>query len=180
MIYIKLDTDMNLIVTKMEKIYRGDNMNKAITFLIPTSICDDAEADEASVIFLSYIKPDGTADMDMLERSSAMYNAEYYQYEIPVTCMLSRYPGQIIMWLQICSGDQDHPNISKSGECKISVSPSKNMDDCFSDHQLTALYKMKKQIDALSGNGDQDGDDEWEDITGDDTEAPGDAFWEDM
>ena len=36
--YIKLDSDMNLSVTVNEPIYRGDNLNRKIIYLIPAVI----------------------------------------------------------------------------------------------------------------------------------------------
>ena len=38
MIYIKLDESMNLCMTKREPIYRGDHLNRTITYLIPMTV----------------------------------------------------------------------------------------------------------------------------------------------
>lgn len=180
MTYIKLDSDMSLTVTSRETIYRGDNLSKSITFLVPTALGDDKIPAESTTIFLSYVGSDGEPDMDILERSDAMYNADYYQYVLPVTCKLSRYPGQILMWLQVCSGDMNNPIIAKTGECYITIHNSKSLDDCMSDHQLTALYKLKKQVDALAGN-DDSSDNEWSDMPEDDNSQGEDGeVWEDM
>lgn len=35
MLYIKLDDDMDLTITVNEPIYRGDNLNQKITYLVP-------------------------------------------------------------------------------------------------------------------------------------------------
>lgn len=91
MIYIKLDEDMNLIVTKSEPIYRGDHMNQKITYLIPTMV-GDIDMLQATV-YLSYIRADGTADIALLVREEETYNERYYQYHLPITSTLSRYAG---------------------------------------------------------------------------------------
>lgn len=151
MTYITLLNDMRLVVTKRDTIYRGENMKQAITFLLPLTV---GEIDVAvSTIFLSYIRPDGTPDIVMLERDDDMYNSNYYKYTIPVTCKLSRYPGSICMWLQFYDGDPGSPMIRKSGECTITVTNSKSMDDCLGDHQITALYQLKKQLDEMTDGG---------------------------
>lgn len=179
MTYIKLNSDMSLTVTSKETIYRGDNLSKHITFLIPTKLGDDKIPADTATIFLSYVGSDGEPDMDILERSEAMYNPEYYQYEVPVTCKISRYPGQILMWLQICSGDSNQPVIAKSGECRVEIHRSKSMDDCMSDHQLTALYKLKKQVDMLVEN-DDSSDSDWDDMQDDGADDDSGEVWEDM
>ena len=38
MIYIKLDESMNLVMTVNEPIYRGDNLNQKIVYLIPLQV----------------------------------------------------------------------------------------------------------------------------------------------
>lgn len=40
MLYIKLDDSMNLMVTVNEPIYRGDNLNRKIIYLIPCYVGD--------------------------------------------------------------------------------------------------------------------------------------------
>lgn len=132
-------------------------MNTSITFLLPTKV-NNVDLATASV-FLSYIRSDGEPDMVLLERDSANYNENYYQYVLPITCKLSRYPGQVCMWLQICDGNSNDPIIAKSGECFIRIHESKNMDDYLCDHQLTALYQMKKQMDSIVDNPPDSGDD---------------------
>ena len=159
MTYIVLTNENELMITKSDMIYRGDNLSKSVVFLLPSKIGDIST--EEITVFLSYIRPDGTPDMVLLERDSVMYNDNYYQFVMPVTCKLSRYPGDVCMWLQFCSGDGYSPSIAKSGECTIRIHNSKNLDDCFSDHQLTALYQIKKQLDNIVDNPpDSDGSDD--------------------
>lgn len=149
MTYITLNSGMDLIVTKRDTIYRGDNMADAITFLLPLKV---GNLDTLSTtVFLSYIRADGTPDIVVLEPEDEMYDANHYKYVLPVTCKLSRYPGDVCMWLQFYSGDPDSPAIAKSGECTIKILNSKSMDDCLCDHQLSAIYQIKKQLDELSG-----------------------------
>ena len=67
MIYIKLDDSMNLVITVNEPIYRGDNLNQKIIYLIPLQV---GEIDMLTATpYLSYIRADGVADIVRLERS---------------------------------------------------------------------------------------------------------------
>lgn len=199
MFYIKLGYDMQLSITIREPIYRGDNLNQKLVYLLPTSI---GEIDMLTAIpYLNYIRADGVADVVRLDRSDEKYNESYYQYEVPVSCRLSKYPGEVCSWLQIYSGTPSNPTIAKSSECVLHIQDSKNMDDYICDHQLTAIYQMQKKIDGGSSGGDSDSGDtpDWEDMgdtettddptpdwetmdvsdTSDDTEA-GDATWDEM
>lgn len=45
MIYIKLDDSMNLVITVNEPIYRGDNLNQKIIYLIPLQVGRNRYAD---------------------------------------------------------------------------------------------------------------------------------------
>lgn len=168
MTYINLTNDMDLIVTESSPIYRGDNMSTAITFLLPLKI---GEIDtEATTVFLTYIRADGTPDIVILEPEETMYDQYHYKYVMPVTCKFSRYPGEILMWLQFCSGNPSHPEVKKSGECTVRVLASKNLDDCFGDHQLTILYQLKMKVDNCSGGSSNGGG-----SSTDDPDDPGDS-----
>lgn len=186
MTYITLTNDMSLLVTQSTPIYRGDNMSSAITFLLPLLV-DKIDLATATV-FLSYIRADGEPDMVILSRLDEKYNPSYYQYVLPVTCKLSKYPGQINMWLQICDDNNTcRPSIKKSGECFIRIHESKSMDNLVGDRQLTAVYQLLKKCDKLSEDASTDctwgdisteNEGEWGEITDPDYDL-GDE-WEDM
>lgn len=146
MLYIKLDDDMNLVITVNEPIYRGDNLSRKITYLIPT-VVGEIDMLTASV-FLNYIRADGVADVVVLERTEEPYNDSYLQYTFPVNCKLTKYPGEICTWMQIYTGTPSNPVIAKTGECMLQVQESKNMDDYLCDHQMTALYQLKHTMNT--------------------------------
>lgn len=170
-----LSDDSSLTITVADTIYRGENLSKKITFLIPTKV---SEVDlESATVFLSYIRADGSPDMVILNRSETPYNPDYYQYTIPVTCKMSRYPGEVCMWLQICTDGTHRTVIAKSGECILRIQESKRIDAC--DHQLTAMYQLKKKIDSLFDA--HDSDCAWGDMEDSiDSEYDDSDVWEDM
>lgn len=148
MFYIMLDDDMNLLITVKEPIYRGDNLNQKITYLLPKQV---GEIDMLSATpYLTYIRADGVADIVSLERKDELYKDSYYQYALPVTCRLSKFPGEVCSWLQIFSGTPSNPTIAKSGECLLQIQDSKNIDDYICDHQLSAIYAMQKQSNEIN------------------------------
>lgn len=176
MIYIKLDESMNLVMTVSEPIYRGDNLNQKIIYLIPPQV---GEVDILSAtLYLNYIRADGVADIVRLSRSEEKYKETYYQYSLPVSCRLSKCPGEVCSWLQIYSGTPSNPTIAKSGECLLYIEDSKNMDDYICDHQLTAIYQMQKQIDG--GSSDSGDTPDWEDMSGSTSEDSTMPDWETM
>lgn len=145
MFYIKLDDQMNLVITEKEAIYRGDNLNQKITYLVPLKIGDIDML--SATIFLNYIRSDGTPDVVILERQEEKYNESYYRYFLPVTCKISKYAGAVCTWMQICSGSASNPVVSKSGECILQIQESKDMDEYLGDRQVTAMYQLQKQVD---------------------------------
>ena len=193
MLYIKLDNDKNLSITEMDTIRRGDHLSEKVTFLIPANV---GEMDIlSSKVYMSSIRADGVADIEILSRSKEMYNASYYQFTAPITCKLTKCPGHACIWLNIMSGECCPAVTLKTGECTINIEDSKNMDDYLCDHQLTALYQMHKAIE----NGGDFGDTEWDDMDGNNTDntennnpdnptnppaedpkEDGEIYWEDM
>lgn len=145
MFYIKLDSEMNLVVTSKEAIYRGDHLNQKIIYLIPFQVGDIDMM--TATVYLSYIRADGTADIVLLKRMDEDYNETYHQYTFPVTCTLTRYAGEICSWLQIYSGPAKHPVVAKSGECILHVIGSKNMDEYISDRNLSLIYQMQRYME---------------------------------
>lgn len=146
MFYIKLDDDMSLIITVREPIYRGDNLNRRITYLIPARVGDIDTA--AAYVYLNYIRADGTADVVALDRMEEKYNETYFQYTFPVACKLTRYPGEVCTWLQIYTGNPSNPTVAKSGECVLHIEASKNMDEYLCDHQTAAIYRLHRKLDS--------------------------------
>ena len=146
MIYIKLGDDMALNITVNEPIRRGDNLSNKLTFLIPMQL---RETDMLSaVVYLCYLRADGSPDIVRLERSEQTYNELYYQYTVPVSCKLTRYPGQVCTWLEVFSGSASNPTIAKSSECLLFIEDAKNIGDYLCGDQITVLY----QIDSELGN----------------------------
>ena len=88
------------------------------------------------------------------KRQSEKYKEAYYQYVFPVSCRLTKFPGEVCSWLQIFSGTPSNPTIAKSGECLLYVEESKNMDDYICDHQLSAIYEMQKKTEDTESNMD--------------------------
>jgi len=149
-LYIKLDESMNLVITVNEPIYRGDNLNRKIIYLIPLTV---GEIDILTAnVYLSYIRSDGVADVVILERMAEKYKESYFQYTLPVTCKLTKYPGEVCTWIQIYTGTPSNPTVSKSGECALYINESKSMDAYLEDNQMTALYQIHKAMEqGLTG-----------------------------
>lgn len=145
MFYIKLDEDMNLVITVNEPIYRGDNLKQKITYLIPKTVGDIDML--TATVYLSFIRADGTADIALLVREEDEYNERYYQYRLPITCTLSRYPGEVCTFLQIFAGSAQNPIVAKSGECVLHIRESTNMDEYITDRNLRLIYEMQQYME---------------------------------
>lgn len=151
MFYIKLTDDMELIITARDAIYRGDHLNQKLTFLVPMQVGDINPA--AAALYLSYIRADGTAEIDLLHREKELYNDSYYQFTMPVTSKLTRYAGPVTAFLTIYTGPANAPVISKSGECMLQVQASTNMDDLVTDQGLSLIYSMQKEMEEKLAEG---------------------------
>lgn len=145
MFYIKLDSGMNLVVTSREPLYRGDHLYQKLTYLIPMKVGDIDMSTAA--LYLSYIRADGTADIDLLKREDELYKESYYQFTMPVTSKLTRFAGPVTTFLTIYYGPYNSPMIAKSGECTLYIQSSTNMDDYINDRNLALIYSMQRQME---------------------------------
>lgn len=144
--YIKLCDDKCLVPTVRSTVYRGENLNQTLRFLIPHTV-DNINVDEATVL-MNYIRPDNSFDVIALERSAESYSEQYYLYEIPLTCKLTWFAGECRVWLQMMAGDPHLPTIVKTGECIVFVHRSTNLDSLVSDEYISELYRIERKLDA--------------------------------
>lgn len=144
MVCIKLDQHKDLRVTTASPVYQGENAQDTLTFLVPKSI-PPIEDLKAAMIYLTYIRPDGVADMIWLTHGEE-YGDDYYQYNVPYNTKFTRVPGEICMWLQIYDGVPSNPTILKSSEVMIYVHKSKNVNEYIDDSNLTLLYEIHKEL----------------------------------
>ena len=146
MFYIKLDESMDLVITVREPLFRGENLNRKIVYLLPLKV--GTINVETACLYLNYVRADGVADIVSLERMEEKYNESYLQYTLPIDCKLTRYPGEVCTWIQIYTGNPSNPSIQKTGECILQIQESKNMDDYLSDQQVTAIYQLQRKING--------------------------------
>lgn len=179
MFYIKLDENMDLVITVREPLYRGDNLNRKIIYLLPLTIGDiDVKS---AYVYLNYVRADGVADVVILEREDELYNESYYQYTFPVNCKLTKFPGEVCTWMQIYTGSTSNPVVQKTGECILQIQESKDIDNYLCDHQLTAIYQLQKKIEGGGGEDDPGDTPDWEDMDGDTPEEDESMpDWEEM
>ena len=145
MFYIKLTEDKNLEITVREPIYRGESLNGKIVFLLPETV--DELVTEACPVYLNVIRADGRADIVLLERLEEKYEESWWQFTLPITDRLTRFPGQMDAFLQLYGGSAGEPQIVKSGACRLTVEESPDMDQYFNaDRLITALYQYDKRV----------------------------------
>lgn len=155
MIYVKLDQMMNLSITRNGPVHRGDNLFQNLIYIIPKNLngIDPINTD----VCLSYIRPDGVADIVTLEPLVEMYNEDYYRYVIPVTMAMTKYPGELRTWLIIIEKgfEQEESIIAKSDECIIRVADSKDLRDLFDDDKVESLFVLTdadlEKFDVIDG-----------------------------
>lgn len=144
MYYIKLDENRELVTTVYEPIYRGENLTTKIIYLVPPTIGDVDIL--VSQIYLSYIRADGEPEILELHRLKNMYKEKYYQYILPVQSKMSSYPGTVVSWMHIFSGEKDDPTIIKSGTNLITISESPGIDGRLADRLITAIWETRENI----------------------------------
>ena len=146
MFYIKLNEEKQLEITNIEPIYRGDNLSQKIVFLVPQTV-DEIEIEKAN-LYLIYLRADGTPDIVSLSRSDELYNETYYQYTVPVTSKMSKYAGEVCMWLHVFAGTPSNAQTFASGECVVFIQDVKEIPDMLDDNILSALNNIETKVNA--------------------------------
>ena len=146
MFYIKLNEEKQLEITNIEPIYRGDNLSQKIVFLIPQTV-DEIEIEKAN-LYLVYLRADGVPDIVSLSRSDELYNETYYQYTVPVTSKMSKYAGEVCMWLHVFAGTPSSAQTLASGECVVFIQDVKEIPDMLDDNILSALNNIETKVNA--------------------------------
>lgn len=131
MFYIKLENDESLVVTVKEPIFRGENLNQKIIYLIPPMI-DDIDV-TSSRVYLNYVRADGVPNVVKLEAMMSKYNEKYYQYTFPINCAMTNVAGNVCTWLHFIPVSSEQI-VAKTGECILTIQDSKNIGDCDNDN----------------------------------------------
>jgi len=143
--YIKLEKDESLVITAKEPIYRGENLNKKIIYLIPKMI-DDIDV-TTSRVYLNYIRSDGIPNVIKLENTGAMYNDNYCQYTVPVDRKITNVAGDICTWLHFIPHSSEQI-VVKSGECTLTIQDSKD----FADYDDAAFPDLQDRVTFAEDN----------------------------
>ena len=145
MTYIKIDDNLDLITTVAEPVYQGENFSKSVTFLVPEMVGDVNPL--SSLAYLVYIRADGHPDIVYLEREEEKYNEDYYQYVVPIPEFVTRYPGEIVLWIEFYSGRASDPVILKTGTTVMHVTEHNSvLENTLGDNQVTALYQLSTKV----------------------------------
>ena len=147
MFYIKLEKDESLVVTVKESIFRGENLNQKIIYLIPTMIDDISVAD--SRVHLNYIRADGIPNVVQLEALDVQYNEEYCQYTLPVDCKITSVAGSVCTWLHFTPNSSEQI-VAKSGECDLIIQDTKDIGDY--DEDNTILPDLQDRVSFAENN----------------------------
>lgn len=146
--YIKLNENKELTITKAETLYRGENLATSLIFLIPLKFGDLVTAD--STLFMSYIRADGVPDISMLVQNGEMYNENYFQFTVPVDCKLTFASGKAVIWLQAHCDVNGETAIAKSGECALWIRDTQDANGLCADEMYTAIYQLQSNLEDVS------------------------------
>ena len=144
MTYIKVNNDLTLTVTEAEVIYQGENLSKSVTFLVP-KVLNDMEV-RATIAYLIYIRADGHPNIALLEREEEDYNGDYHQYIVTLSEAVTRYPGEVTLWIEFFSGLASAPTILRTGPCGVRITEHPTVSDSITDSQIAAIYQLSTKI----------------------------------
>lgn len=148
MYVIKMTPDKALVTTVCSEIYQYESNADTLVFLVPKLYedCDLADC----VLLLRYITPDGTGTSEELEMYTKPYSDNYYQYHLNITTSITKFSGEVELWLTAINADND--SVLKSAPTTIKILPSKNITDHFPSENLDQLDELTMKVSLLEKN----------------------------
>ena len=158
-ITILIKKDKTLKMTKYRVIYEKENRADTIQFLIDK---DFFEYIEDCNIMLQVLLPypdeehgtDVTGKMRYMEIEPELYKG-YYRMTLPITTVLTKEPGEVIMWFMFFNTtDPNNIILIKTDSTKIEITPTKNSSstEISDDESYDVLTKMQQDINQLQMN----------------------------
>lgn len=158
-ITILIKKDKTLKKTKYRVIYEKENRADTIQFLIDK---DFFEYIEDCNIMLQVLLPypdeehgtDVTGKMRYMEIEPELYK-DYYRMTLPITTVLTKEPGEVIMWFMFFNTtDPNNVILIKTDSTKIEITPTNNSSsiEIGDDESYDVLTKMQQDIDQLQIN----------------------------
>ena len=158
-ITILIKKDKTLKKTKYRVIYEKENRADTIQFLIDK---DFFEYIEDCNIMLQVLLPypdeehgtDVTGKMRYMEIEPELYKG-YYRMTLPITTVLTKEPGEVIMWFMFFNTtDPNNIILIKTDSTKIEITPTKNSSstEISDDESYDVLTKMQQDINQLQMN----------------------------
>ena len=158
-ITILIKKDKTLHKTKYRVIYEKENRADTIQFLIDK---DFFEYIENCNIMLQVLLPypdeehgtDVTGKMRYMEIEPELYKG-YYRMTLPITTVLTKEPGEVIMWFMFFNTtDPNNIILIKTDSTKIEITPTKNSSstEISDDESYDVLTKMQQDINQLQTN----------------------------
>jgi hypothetical protein len=129
----------------MQTVYQGDQLTDTLVFLLPASL-GDMDLTSASV-FLTYIRSDGSANIEMLEQAQNMYGT-YLQFSLSIASKLTKLAGNLTLWLNIyCSESQQQ--VTQSSTYTMTIATKADTTAYSFDDQLSAMLLLQRQLNEL-------------------------------
>lgn len=148
---IKMDGDKSLTITSRAEIYRGDKNCDMLAFYLPAAYDEVSIAD--CTVFMNYLLPSAEKpDETDLGIPARLYKG-YLVYELAVDERLTRFSGDITVWLDF----KDGLGVSyfQTGSALIPVLPALGSSDYITQDELDEVVQKvetleKSKADSLT------------------------------
>lgn len=145
-----------LICTNKINLRQYESLVDKLSFLVEYQYTEDIDLRDFSVQ-LRWIDPSNVAHVDLLEKEEDIYKENFQRYFLPVESPLSRYAGEIKMYLVFTYADEETKKRYKleSEEIYIEISnvkdyyavmPNESFD--YIDQKVDELKAMVEQLNA--------------------------------
>lgn len=145
---IIMKPNKELVASNVAKVFQRENAVDKIQILLP-EFYEDLDI-KSSLVTLKYVDQTRTAHSESLVLDEELYKDTYLRYTLPITTELTKYAGDITIWISIVKVDLDNmlQYVLHSGEYTITVSPLADLYTMVADDTLDAIDQRMAELSA--------------------------------
>lgn len=147
-----LNKDKSLIASVRATLYQRESLADKIQFLLPQTYEDIDIYNGDYTVVMKYIDPSNVAQSEVLTKEDELYK-DYVRFILPVNSKLTRFAGDIHIWLSIIGINTDDSigaEILHSDDLTIKINPLEDIYGFVPDESLQALDKRILELQATA------------------------------
>lgn len=149
---IVLKKDKSLVATVRTTLYQRESLVDKLQFLLPQTYEDIDIVNGDYIVVMKYLDQSNVAQSEILEKDDDLYK-DYIRYVLPVTSKMTRFAGDIQIWLSVIginTDDSVESEVLHTDSITVHINPLEDIYGFAPDESLQALDKRILELQATA------------------------------